>query len=69
MKKPAPRLISALCVAVTADAFVTTCEAIFWNVSRVRGLLDYLVLALACGAPALAAVVLWGARRHRSSTG
>jgi phosphatidylglycerol lysyltransferase len=65
LRKPAPLLISALCLAVTTDAIVTTFEAMFWNLGNARGGLDYLVLALACGAPTLAAIVLWGARRHR----
>jgi phosphatidylglycerol lysyltransferase len=65
LRKPAPRLISALCLAVTADAIVTTLEAALWNLGRTRGGFDYLVLALACGAPTLAAIVLWGARHHR----
>jgi phosphatidylglycerol lysyltransferase len=65
LKKPAPRLLTALCVAVTADAVITTLEASLWNLGRARGGFDYLVLALACGAPTLAAIVLWGARGHR----
>jgi len=65
LRKPAPRLLTALCVAVTADAVVTTLEATLWNLGRARGGLDYLVIALACGAPTLAAIVLWGARHHR----
>ncbi len=65
LRKPATRLITALCLAVTADAVVTTVEAVFWNPARTRGVVPYLVLALACGAPTLAAIVLWGARHHR----
>jgi phosphatidylglycerol lysyltransferase len=69
LRKPAPRLLTALCVAVSADAVVTTLEASFWNLSRAERFADYFVLALACGAPSLAAIVLWGARRHRLSQG
>lgn len=65
LKKPAPRLLTALCLAVTADAALTTAEALFWNLSRAQGFFDYLLIALACSAPTLAAIVLWGARHHR----
>ncbi|HTA88468.1 MAG TPA: DUF2156 domain-containing protein [Polyangiaceae bacterium] len=68
LRKPATRLLTALCLAVTADAVVTTVEAVFWNLTRARGVVPYLVLALACGAPTLAAIVLWGARQHRFRT-
>jgi phosphatidylglycerol lysyltransferase len=65
LRKPAPRLLTGLCIAVTADAVITTLEAALWNLGHARGRLDYFVLVLACGAPTLAAIVLWGARRHR----
>jgi phosphatidylglycerol lysyltransferase len=54
----------ALSAAVTADALVTWTEAALWNLPRVHGILDAVAVALACLAPALAAVVLWGATRR-----
>jgi phosphatidylglycerol lysyltransferase len=69
LKKPAPRLLTVLCVAVSADALITTLEAVLWNLERAQGGLEHLLLVLACGAPALAAIVLWGARRHRLNFG
>lgn len=58
-------LATALATAITADAVVTLGEAIGWNAPRVHTMGDVLVLAIAVGAPSLAALVLWRARaRH-----
>lgn len=65
LQKPRARLLTALAVAVSIDAAYTTVKVVLWNVPRVIRPSDYLVLFLACAAPTLAAVVLWGARRHR----
>lgn len=65
LHKRSTSLLSALAVAVTLDACVTLFEAIYWNLPRARGPLELSLIALACLAPALAAVVLWGARRAR----
>ena len=65
LAKPAARLLRTLALAVSIDAAVTTLEALAWNTRHVQGSLDWLVLALACSGPLLAAVVLWGAHRHR----
>ncbi len=54
----------ALTFAVSADALVTWSEAALWNARRVHGVLDAVVVVLACLAPTLAAVVLWGATRR-----
>lgn len=62
VRRPSPRLATALALAVSADAIVTPLEAALWNLPRMRGWLDAVVIALACIAPAFAAVVLWGAR-------
>jgi phosphatidylglycerol lysyltransferase len=67
--KPARWLLTALCLAVSADALLTTLEAALWNFPRAASTLDYLLIALACSGPLLAAIVLWGARRHRLSFG
>jgi phosphatidylglycerol lysyltransferase len=55
----------ALAVAATLDALATWGEALAWNVPRASGALDWLVAAVACGAPTAAAVILWGALEHR----
>ena len=69
LRKPSLRRLTGLCVAVTADAVITPLEAGLWNLAHARGKLDYFSLGLACSAPALAAIVLWGARRHRLTVG
>ncbi len=65
LRRPKPLLLTALAVAISADAALTTLLAGLWNAPRMVSALDYLVLFLACAAPTLAAIVLWGARRHR----
>lgn len=65
LRRPEPTLLTALALAISTDAAVTTAEVIGWNALHAHGLLDYLVLAVACLGPLLAATVLWGARRHR----
>jgi phosphatidylglycerol lysyltransferase len=65
LRRPTTKLFGVLAVAVTGDAALTLAQALFFNLPRARGAVEYLVIALACAAPALAAVVLWGARRTR----
>ena len=65
LQKPSTRILSWLAAAVTCDALLTTVEALIWNVPRMRGALDGVVVVVACAAPSLAAAVLWGARRNR----
>jgi phosphatidylglycerol lysyltransferase len=57
-------LALALCGAITADALVTWIEAAAWNAERLGSVVDLLVVAAACAAPTLAAVVIWGATRR-----
>ncbi|MDC3988517.1 hypothetical protein [Polyangium jinanense] len=54
-----------LAVAVSLDAAVMLVEVLVYNVPRASGPLVLTVLAVACGAPALAAAVLWGALERR----
>ena len=65
LRRPSRALLTALALAVSADAFVTTLKVLIWNLPRIQSRWDYPVLVLACCAPTLAAIVLWGARRHR----
>jgi phosphatidylglycerol lysyltransferase len=65
LRRPASALLTALALAVSADAALTTAQAVGWNAQHVQSALDYLVLALACLGPLLGATVLWGARQHR----
>jgi hypothetical protein len=58
-------VLSALACAVTADALLTPVQALLWNVPRAENAFDYLAIAIACLAPVLASIVLWGARRAR----
>ena len=52
--------------AVAIDALVTWGEAIAWNAPRARAPGDWAVIAIACAAPTLAAVILEGAIGHRA---
>jgi phosphatidylglycerol lysyltransferase len=65
LRRPRRGLLSALALAVSVDALVTMLKVVIWNLPRVQRRSDYLVLLVACAAPTLAAIVLWGARRHR----
>lgn len=60
-----PQLGTAVAIAVTADAAATSLEAALYNVPRMQGLADALVIATAVAAPTCAAILLWHARAHR----
>lgn len=64
LRRPTPRLAGALAAVVGADALLTTVEAAAWNLPRLHSGPEAAVVALACAAPAAAAVALWGARRR-----
>jgi phosphatidylglycerol lysyltransferase len=59
-------LATCLAIVITLDAIVTASEAIAWNASHMRSLVDFLPIVLAIAAPSIAAAVLWGARARRS---
>lgn len=59
-------LADIVATAVTLDALVTACEAVVYNVPRLRTALDAVVIVFAVLAPTSAAVLLWNARHHRS---
>jgi phosphatidylglycerol lysyltransferase len=59
-------LADVVAVAVTADAVLTTVEAIVFNVPRIASVLDVIVVTVAVLAPTLAAILLWNARVHRA---
>lgn len=65
LRKRSTASLTPLAVAVSLDAALTPLQAVLWNLPRAEGGLDYTVVALACAAPLLAAIVLWGARRAR----
>lgn len=56
----------ALAIAVTADAALTIAHALAFNLSRVRGLSDALLVLVSCLAPTLAGAILWNARALRA---
>jgi phosphatidylglycerol lysyltransferase len=58
--------LTPLAVAVTVDAVLTPLQAVLWNLPQAHSPLDYVLITLACLAPLLACVVLWGARRFRA---
>jgi phosphatidylglycerol lysyltransferase len=64
LRKPSNRWFTVLAVAVSADAVVTWVQALE-VARRVHGTSEHALLFLACAAPALAALLLWGARRTR----
>ena len=55
----------ALAAAVTIDAALTWAEVIAWNLPRSQGVADWIVAAIACGAPSVAATILWSALGRR----
>jgi phosphatidylglycerol lysyltransferase len=59
--------LTPLAIAVTVDALLTPLQAALWNLPRARAPVDYLLIALGCLAPLLASIVLWGARRYRTT--
>lgn len=59
--------LTPLAVAVTLDALLTPVQAVLWNLPHAQTVLDYVLITLGCLAPLLASVVLWGARRFRST--
>lgn len=59
-------LAVALAAVITADAALTAAQALLYNLARVRGPSDALILVVACLAPASAAAVLWGALARRA---
>lgn len=61
VRRPSWRLAALLSIAVSADAVLTLLEAAFWNLPELRDWLHGGVIVLACAAPALAAITLWGA--------
>lgn len=65
LQKRSTASLTPLALLVTADALLTPLQAAIWNLPRAEAAAEYLVIALACAAPLLAAVVLWGARRAR----
>ncbi len=61
-----PGLATALAVTVTADAALTIAHALAFNLARVRGAGDALLVLVSCLAPAVASAILWNARALRS---
>ena len=56
----------ALAAAVTIDAALTVSEVLAWNLPRAHGVGDWIVAAIACGAPSAAATILWSALGRRA---
>src|SRR5205814_8293773 len=55
----------ALAAAISADALLTAVQVAIFDLPRVRGLVDALVLLLSVAAPAGAALILWNTVGHR----
>jgi phosphatidylglycerol lysyltransferase len=58
---------TALAALVTADAVLTSVQAVAFNLRRAPGLLDLLVVAIAVAGPTLAALLLWRGRAHMTA--
>lgn len=58
-------LATTLALAVTCDAALTTIQAITYNAERASHISDWLIIAISCAAPAIAAAALWGSLRLR----
>jgi len=69
LRRPSTRLYTALALTVTADAILTLLQAMVWNLPRLRGPADALLVFVACAAPALVGSMLWGARRRSAALG
>lgn len=61
LRRPSSWLAAVLASVVTLDATLTALEASAWNAPQLAWGPSVLVVALACGGPALAALALWGA--------
>lgn len=61
---PRRTVVGVLAALITADATLTLLQAIFYNLPRARGALDYVIIAAAVAAPTFAAVLLWSARQR-----
>jgi phosphatidylglycerol lysyltransferase len=68
LRRPSTGLATSLAVAVTTDAVLTFVQALVWNFPRAKGAGELAMISLACAAPLLAAIVLWGARLSRWRT-
>jgi phosphatidylglycerol lysyltransferase len=60
--RPSTRWATILALAVTLDALLTTLSGTLWLARHPSDACDVFVILLACVAPTLAAVLLWGAR-------
>ncbi len=56
-----------LAIAVSADAVLTSVQALWWNLASIHGATGRAVVLLACLGPTLASIVLWGASRRMNT--
>lgn len=63
------KLAVVIASVVSLDALLTLTQAVAWNIPRTHSPLEMLMVAVACSAPALAALVLWGAVKRRWKLG
>ncbi|QJR38260.1 DUF2156 domain-containing protein [Gemmatimonas groenlandica] len=66
-RRTASRWSRALATVVSADAVLTSAQALWWNSGSNRGAPEWAVVLLACLGPWLASVVLWGASRRMNT--
>lgn len=64
-----PWLATLLTVLVTGDAVLTLVQALLYNLPRLNGSTDLVLIATAVAGPALSAFLLWRARLHRQQQG
>jgi phosphatidylglycerol lysyltransferase len=68
LHRPSPHTYAALAIAVTTDAALTIVHALVWHAGRAHDLFALFMIVLACTAPTIAAIVLWGTTRRIATT-
>lgn len=63
-RQRAAQLSLAIATAISGDALLTLWQAGRWNAATLSGWREWLVLIVACAAPTLAAVLMWGTTRR-----
>lgn len=64
VRRPTAALFETLAIAVTADALLTIIHAAAWHGRRHHDAFELFLIVVGCVAPALAAIVLWGATKR-----
>ena len=63
-RRTAWQLSGSLALAVSVDAALTICQAVWWTGASTHRVRDWGIVLLACLGPSLASVMLWGTTRR-----